>query len=82
MKCSLTCSVLLRHPVGVYDGSSSVCYLLHVSSSRVLSPGKEVVIAFESRGLQIEQEPNSHSATVSGMDYSAKLELALEIDLC
>ena len=37
--------------------------------------------SFESLDLQIEHEPNSHSAPISSMDYSAKLVLALEIDL-
>lgn len=32
-------------------------------------------------GLQLECELSSHSA-LNGMDYSAKLVLALEIDLC
>lgn len=64
------------------DCSSSVCYLLYVSLSRALNPGEEAVISFESLDLQIEHEPNRYSATVSGLDYSTKLELALEIDLC
>lgn len=38
--------------------------------------------SFESLDLEIEHEPNSHSAPISSMDYSSKLVLALEIDLC
>lgn len=49
--------------------------------SRALSPGEEAIISFESLDLQIGHEPNRHSATVNGLDYSTKLELALEIDL-
>ena len=66
---------------GVCDCSSSVSYLLHIWLSRVLTPGEEVGISFESP-LQTEHEPNSHSKPISGMVYSAKLLLALEIDLC
>lgn len=46
------------------------------------SPREEAVISFESLDVQMKREPNSHSATVTGMDYSAKLVLASEIDLC
>lgn len=59
-----------------------MCYLLYVSLSRALSRGEEAVISFESLDSQIEHEPNRHSAAVSGLDYSAKLELAFEMDLC
>lgn len=65
----------------VVDCSSPVCYLLYVSLSRVLSPGEEAIISFESLNFQIKHELNSHSATVTGMDYSAKLLPALETDL-
>lgn len=68
-------------PGGVGDCSYSVCYLLYVSSSRVLSPGEEAIISLESPNFQIKCELNSHSATVTGMDYSAKLLPALETEL-
>lgn len=80
---STYCLVLCcHHPIGDSDCSSSVSYLLYVSLFRALSSGEEAVISFASLDLQIECEPNCHSPTVNGMDYSTKLELALEIDLC
>lgn len=68
-------------PEGVCGYSSSVCCLLYVSSSGV-SPREEAVVCFEFLDVQMEREPNSHFATVTGMDYSAKLVLATETDLC
>ena len=65
--CPLSIMAWRHHWVsqGVCDCSSSVSYLLHIWLSRVLTPGEEVDISFESP-LQTEHELNSHSKPING----------------